>query len=73
MGHTLLRQFESGARTLDRDSAVRLRAALEEAGIEFLTNGSGEGLRFRVCNGTAVEFTNGDQPGVKLTRGKRAK
>ncbi len=37
MGHTLLRQFEAGARTLDPDSEARLRAALEEVGVEFLT------------------------------------
>ncbi|MCE3246651.1 MAG: transcriptional regulator, partial [Geminicoccaceae bacterium] len=51
IGHTLLRQFERGARPIDAESAARLRAALEEAGVEFLGNGTGEGVRLRVCNG----------------------
>jgi hypothetical protein len=40
----------------DAESAARLRAALEEAGVEFLGNGTGEGVRLRVCNGATVEF-----------------
>jgi len=60
IGHTLLRQFERGARPIDAESAARLRAALEEAGVEFLGNGTGEGVRLRVCNGATVEFTNGE-------------
>ena len=39
MGHTILRQFEAGARVLDADSAARLRAALEEAGVIFTAGG----------------------------------
>jgi len=62
MGHTLLRQFERGDRALDADSAARLRAALEEAGIEFLSNESGDGVRLRVCDGAAM-FTDGHEPG----------
>jgi transcriptional regulator with XRE-family HTH domain len=45
ISHTLLRKFEKGARTIDDVRAARLKVALEEAGIEFLTNGSGEGVR----------------------------
>jgi ribosome-binding protein aMBF1 (putative translation factor) len=60
IGHTLLRQFEKGARPIDAESAARLRAALEEAGVEFLGNGTGEGVRLRVCNGAPVEFTDGE-------------
>ena len=60
IGHTLLRQFEKGARPIDAESAARLRAALEEAGVEFLGNGTGEGVRLRVCNGATVEFTDGE-------------
>jgi Helix-turn-helix len=60
IGHTLLRQFERGARPIDAESAARLRAALEEAGVEFLGNGTGEGVRLRVCNGATVEFTDGE-------------
>ena len=56
IGHTLLRQFEKGARPIDAESAARLRAALEEAGVEFLGNGTGEGVRLRVCNGATIEF-----------------
>jgi transcriptional regulator with XRE-family HTH domain len=58
IGHTLLRQFERGARPIDAESAARLRAALEEAGVEFLGNGNGtgEGVRLRVCNGATIEF-----------------
>jgi transcriptional regulator with XRE-family HTH domain len=58
IGHTLLRQFERGARPIDAESAARLRAALEEAGVEFL--GNGEDVRLRVCNGATVEFTDGE-------------
>jgi len=47
IGHTLLRQFEKGARPIDAESAARLRAALEEAGVEFLGNGTGEGVRLK--------------------------
>jgi transcriptional regulator with XRE-family HTH domain len=60
IGHTLLRQFEKGARPIDAESAARLRAALEEAGVEFLGNGTGEGVRLGVCNGATVEFTDGE-------------
>jgi transcriptional regulator with XRE-family HTH domain len=60
IGHTLLRQFERGARPIDAESEARLRAALEEAGVEFLGNGTGEGVRLRVCNGATVEFTDGE-------------
>ena len=60
IGHTLLRQFEKGARPIDAESAARLRAALEEAGVEFLDNDTGEGVRLRVCNGATVDFTNGE-------------
>ena len=35
MGRTLLRQFEAGARVPDEESAARLKAALEEAGLIF--------------------------------------
>ena len=53
IGHTLLRQFEKGARPIDAESAARLRAALEEAGVDFL----GEGVRLRVCNGATASST----------------
>ena len=39
IGHTLLRQFEAGARVPDEASAGRLRAALEEAGVIFTAGG----------------------------------
>ena len=39
MGHTLLRQFEAGARVPDEESAARLKAALEEAGVMFTAGG----------------------------------
>jgi DNA-binding transcriptional regulator YiaG len=39
IGHTLLRQFEAGARVPDEASAGRLRAALEEAGVIFTADG----------------------------------
>ena len=39
MGHTMLRQFEAGARVLDADSGARLKAALEEAGVIFTACG----------------------------------
>ena len=55
MGHTLLRQFESGARPLDPESAARLRAALEEAGVQFPSNGSCTGIRLG-SETHAVEF-----------------
>ena len=35
IGHTLLRQFEAGAKVPDEESAARLKAALEEAGVIF--------------------------------------
>jgi hypothetical protein len=37
-----------------------VRAALEEAGVEFLDNDTGEGVRLRVCSGATVDFTNGE-------------
>jgi hypothetical protein len=55
----------NGVRPLDQESAARLRDALEAEGIEFLDIGSGEGVRLRHCNGEAVDFTNGVEPGVK--------
>jgi transcriptional regulator with XRE-family HTH domain len=39
MGHTLLRQFEAGERALDGESAARLKAALEDAGVIFTVGG----------------------------------
>jgi transcriptional regulator with XRE-family HTH domain len=39
IGHTLLRQFEAGARVPDEESAARLKAALEDAGVIFTTGG----------------------------------
>ena len=60
IGHTLLRQLERAARPIDAESAARLRAALKEAGVEFLDNDTGEGVRLRVCNGATVDFTNGE-------------
>ena len=39
MGHTILRQFEAGARVLDADSGARLKAALEVAGVIFTAGG----------------------------------
>jgi ribosome-binding protein aMBF1 (putative translation factor) len=35
IGHTLLRQFEAGARVPDEEWAARLKSALEEAGVMF--------------------------------------
>jgi transcriptional regulator with XRE-family HTH domain len=60
MGHTLLRQFEDGA----RPSAARLRAALEAEGVEFLANGSCESVRLRHSNGAAVGFREGRRAGL---------
>jgi transcriptional regulator with XRE-family HTH domain len=57
MGHTLLAQFENCVRPLDEESASRLRAALEDEGVEFLFNGSGEAVRLRAHNGASVEVT----------------
>ncbi len=39
MGHTILRQFEAGARVLDAHRAARLKAALEDAGVIFTAGG----------------------------------
>jgi transcriptional regulator with XRE-family HTH domain len=58
MSHRLLAQFENG-RAIDQDSAERLRAALEAEGIEFLANGSGDGVRLRAFNGTPIKVENG--------------
>ena len=68
IGHTLLRQFESGARPLDPESAARLRAALEEAGVQFPSNGSCTGIRLR-SGPHAVEFATApnDQRGRPMS------
>jgi hypothetical protein len=67
MGHTLLSEVEKGIKTLDGDRAMRLRAVLEEAGIEFPADGAAA-VRLPMHNGAGVEFTNGDGPGVGLVR-----
>ena len=51
---------EGCCRPINAESAARLRAALKEAGVEFLDNDTGEGVRLRVCNGATVDFTNGE-------------
>ena len=61
MGHTILRQFEAGARVLDADSAARLRAALEEAGVIFTA--SGVKLRRRPQGGMVPERLNAEKVG----------
>ena len=53
MGHTLLRQFEAGARVPDEESAARLKAALEEAGVIFTA--VGVKLRRRPLGGVVHE------------------
>jgi transcriptional regulator with XRE-family HTH domain len=62
MGHTLLSEVEKGIKTLDGDKAMRLRAVLEEAGIDFPADGGNAGVRLRMRNGAGVELTNGDEP-----------
>jgi transcriptional regulator with XRE-family HTH domain len=61
MGHTLLRQFEAGTRVLDSESAARLTAALEEAGVIF-TDG-GVKLRGSPRGGVAPNQLNADKDG----------
>jgi hypothetical protein len=59
MGHTLLRQFEAGARVPDEESAARLKAALEEAGVVF-TAGRVK-LRRRPLGGVVHERLNAEK------------
>ena len=61
MGHTLLRQFEAGARVPDEESAARLKAALEEAGVTFTA--CGVKLRPRPLGGVVHERLNAEKDG----------
>ena len=61
IGHTLLRQFEAGARVPDEASAGRLRAALEEAGVIFTSGGVR--LRRRLRGGVVHEHLNAEKDG----------
>jgi transcriptional regulator with XRE-family HTH domain len=67
MGHTLLRQFESGARPLDPESAARLRAALEEAGVQFPSSGSCTGIRRSQTHAGEFATTQNDQRGQPMS------
>ena len=59
--HTLLRQFEAGARVPDEESAARLKAALEEAGVTFTAGGVR--LRPRPLGGVVHERLNAEKDG----------
>ena len=61
IGHTLLRQFEAGARVPDEASAGRLRAALEEAGVIFTADGVKLSQNLR--GGRVPEQLNADKAG----------
>src|SRR5215216_747814 len=61
IGHTLLRQFEAGARVPDEASAGRLRAALEEAGVIFTADGVKLGRNLR--GGRVPKQLNADKDG----------
>ena len=61
IGHTLLRQFEAGARVPDEASAGRLRAALEEAGVIFTADGVKLSQNLR--GGRVPEQLNADKDG----------
>ena len=61
MGHTLLRQFEAGARVPDEESAARLKAALEEAGVMFTAGGVK--LRRRPRGGVVHERLTAEKDG----------
>ena len=61
IGHTLLRQFEAGARVLDEASAGRLRAAVEEAGVIFTADGVKLSQNLR--GGRVPEQLNADKDG----------
>ena len=60
IGHTLLRQFEAGARVPDEERAARLKSALEEAGVMFT---AGEKLRRRPRGGAVNERLNAEKDG----------
>ena len=59
--HTLLRQFEAGARVPDEASAGQLRAALEEAGVIFTADGVKLSQNLR--GGRVPEQLNADKDG----------
>jgi ribosome-binding protein aMBF1 (putative translation factor) len=61
IGHTLLRQFEAGARVPDEERAARLKSALEEAGVMF-TAGEVK-LRRRPRGGVVHERLNAEKDG----------
>ena len=61
IGHTLLRQFEAGARVPDEESAARLKAALEDAGVIFTTGGVK--LRRTPRGGVVHERLNAEKDG----------
>jgi hypothetical protein len=61
MGHTLLRQFEAGARVPDEESAARLKTALEEAGVIFRADGVKLSRNLR--GGRVPEQLNADKDG----------
>jgi predicted nucleic acid-binding Zn ribbon protein len=62
LGHTLLRQFEAGARVPDEESAARLKAALEEAGVIFTASGVKLTPRPLASLGSASSSTSGTLP-----------
>ena len=61
IGHTLLRQFEAGARVPNEESAARLKTALEEAGVIFTAGGVK--LRGRPRGGVVPERLNAEKDG----------
>jgi len=61
IGHTLFRQFEAGAKVPDEESAARLKAALEEAGVIFTAGGAKLGRSLR--GGRVPEQLNAEKDG----------
>jgi transcriptional regulator with XRE-family HTH domain len=85
IGHTLLRQFEAGARVPDerarellgwRQAELAKRARIQAHSVESAASSLGQSFvpgqdmqaMRAVLEAAGVEFTNGDEPGVKLRR-----